>query len=132
MSKNEDNKTKSSVLQSIQTKIIGAVILFVLVIVTVNLFSTISMVSKNIEKTLDNSISTVTNMAASALNRLELEEGQETEKIADVLEGVAIEGYESSYIYAVRVSDSMMMYHPTADKIGQLVENEVVREVIAD
>ncbi len=121
---------KVSALKSIQTKIIGVVIFFVLVIVVVNLCVTIPMVSKNIEETLDNSMSTVTSMTASALNRLELQEGEEVAMIAGVADGVAVDGYKSSYVYVVRVSDSMMMYHPTADKIGQSVENEVVREVV--
>lgn len=39
---------------------------------------------------------------------------------------VGIEGADTSYAYVV-AKDGTMLYHPTADKIGQPVENEVVQ-----
>ncbi len=45
---------------------------------------------------------------------------------AELLDGVKIEGVDSSYIYLVD-KDGNMMYHPTPEKIGQPVENEVVK-----
>lgn len=45
------------------------------------------------------------------------------------LEGVHLEGIESSYAYVVS-PDGTMLYHPTADKIGQPVENEAVKKTI--
>ena len=45
------------------------------------------------------------------------------------LEGAHIEGMESSYAYVVS-PDGVMLYHPTADKIGKPVENEAVKKTV--
>ncbi len=44
----------------------------------------------------------------------------------EILDGVKISGVDSSYMYLVDMLGNMM-YHPTAEKIGQPVENEVVK-----
>ena len=50
--------------------------------------------------------------------------------LAESLDGVGLEGVESSYAYLVS-GDGTMLYHPTRDKVGQPVENEVVKGVVA-
>lgn len=50
--------------------------------------------------------------------------------LAGSLDGVGLDGVESSYAYLVS-SDGTMLYHPTKDKVGQPVENEVVTNVVA-
>lgn len=47
------------------------------------------------------------------------------------LNGVGLQGVSTSYVYLVS-PDGTMLYHPTADKIGQPVENDVVKGVTAD
>ena len=44
---------------------------------------------------------------------------------------VGLKGVESSYAYVVS-PDGTMLYHPTPEKIGEPVENEVVKGVVAD
>ena len=46
-------------------------------------------------------------------------------------EGVGVEGIKSSYAYIV-AKDSTMLYHPTKDKVGQPVENEVVKGIVEE
>ena len=53
----------------------------------------------------------------------------EAENLAYSLDGVALEGVESSYAYVVS-PDGIMLYHPTADKIGQPVENAAVTQTV--
>lgn len=48
-----------------------------------------------------------------------------------VFNGVGIEGIESSYAYVV-AGDGNMLYHPTRDKVGQPVENDLVKGIVAD
>ena len=48
-----------------------------------------------------------------------------------VLGNVAMEGIESSYAYLV-AKDGTMLYHPSSEKIGQPVENEVVKNVVKE
>lgn len=54
---------------------------------------------------------------------------------AEMLEGVLadskLEGTESSYSYLVG-RDSTMLYHPTPEKIGQPVENDAVKQILAE
>ncbi|MBO5483980.1 MAG: methyl-accepting chemotaxis protein [Lachnospiraceae bacterium] len=44
---------------------------------------------------------------------------------------VGVEGVESSYAYVV-AANGTMLFHPTAEKIGKPVENDVVKNVIAE
>lgn len=44
---------------------------------------------------------------------------------------VGLQGVDSSYAYVVN-GDGTMLYHPTEEKIGQPVENAVVKDVITD
>lgn len=45
------------------------------------------------------------------------------------LSGVKLEGMDSSYIYVVQ-NDGTMLYHPTKEKVGQPVENAVIKGVV--
>ncbi len=48
---------------------------------------------------------------------------------ATALEGVMLEGVESSYTYMVS-ADGTMLYHPTVEKVGQPVENAAVKGLV--
>ncbi|MDE6626229.1 MAG: methyl-accepting chemotaxis protein [Lachnospiraceae bacterium] len=60
-----------------------------------------------------------------------VDEALSSEQLTKYLAGVGLEGVESSYVYVV-APDGTMLYHPTPEKIGQPVENEVVKGVTAD
>ena len=47
-----------------------------------------------------------------------------------ILANAKMEGVESSYAYMVS-PDGTMLYHPTESKVGEPVENEVIKDVIA-
>lgn len=51
--------------------------------------------------------------------------------LGQILSEVKIEGMDSSYAYLVS-ADGTMLYHPTPEKIGSPVENEVVTKLVAD
>ncbi|MCM1497556.1 MAG: methyl-accepting chemotaxis protein [Clostridium sp.] len=59
------------------------------------------------------------------------EEALSAETLTKYLAGIGLEGVESSYVYVV-AADGTMLYHPTPEKIGQPVENAVVKGVTAD
>lgn len=59
------------------------------------------------------------------------EEALSVETLSGTLSDVGIEGVDSSYVYVVS-ADGTMLYHPTAEKIGQPVENAVIKGVTAD
>lgn len=56
---------------------------------------------------------------------------QDQAMLTQILSDVKIEGMDSSYAYLVS-SDGTMLYHPTPEKIGSPVENEVVTKLVAD
>ena len=56
---------------------------------------------------------------------------QSTDVLSTILSKAGMNGYESSYAYLVS-SDGTMLYHPTASKIGQPVENSVVKGIVSD
>lgn len=49
----------------------------------------------------------------------------------DILQSAGIEGLSSSYAYCV-APDGIMLYHPTQEKVGALVENVVITQVVAE
>lgn len=51
------------------------------------------------------------------------------DKIKEILADAHVKGFDSSYAYLVS-PDKTMIYHPTAEKVGQPVENEVVKGVV--
>ena len=67
-------------------------------------------------------------LVENAMNALELDE-RPYETYASILENVKIENVDSSYVYLVN-EQGTMLYHPTEEKVGQPVENEVVRGLV--
>lgn len=57
--------------------------------------------------------------------------GLSEEKLEELFSEVTVRGVENSYAYVV-ASDGTMCYHPTKEKIGEKVENEVISQVAAD
>lgn len=53
------------------------------------------------------------------------------EELDAVFKDVGIEGIESSYAYVV-AGDGTMLYHPTREKVGQPVENALVKDLVAE
>lgn len=68
-------------------------------------------------------------VSADSINSLD-EKDMTDEQYKRMLSGVKLEGTESSYAYLVDGKDGTMLYHPSTDKIGQPVENEVIKEVV--
>lgn len=55
----------------------------------------------------------------------------EPERLEEHFKDVKLEGVESSYVYVVSPNGTML-YHPTAEKIGKPVENEVITKVVEE
>ena len=59
------------------------------------------------------------------------EEALTPEGLERLVGDISISGMSSSYAYVVS-ADGTMMYHPTADKIGQPVENDAVKQLLQE
>ena len=66
----------------------------------------------------------------TSIQDIGFEETFKTEYLNSLLGEVGLSGIESSYVYVVS-PEGTMLYHPTPEKIGQPVENEVVKGVVA-
>lgn len=53
-----------------------------------------------------------------------------TSVLKETVKGGGLDGVESSYVYVVG-KDGTMLYHPTESKIGEPVENEIIKNVVA-
>ena len=51
------------------------------------------------------------------------------DRLETLLGGIGIQGMDSSYFYVV-ASDGTVLYHPTTEKIGQPVENQLILNVV--
>lgn len=72
---------------------------------------------------------TVSNGATLEIMRKQIKL-KDPEALKNSFQDVGLDGIDSSYAYVV-TSDGRMQYHPTADKIGKPVENQVIKDVVA-
>ena len=89
--------------------------------------------SKLIREQARSSMLSLTKMSAKMLE-YEISNGSEempAEMLAGILADAKLVGVDSSYSYLVS-RDSTMLYHPTPDKIGQPVENDAVKQILAE
>jgi len=124
-----ETKEKVSFIHSIAAKIM----LMVVVMVALSLMACISIANVRASATVSNVnekfILSLTESAAKTLDKIPAEVDFSTQ-CAAVMQDMSMEGVPSAYGYLVD-SDGTMLYHPTADKIGKAVENEVVKGVVS-
>lgn len=123
---------KKAKRKSISTKIAALVIVAVLISNIACIFICINSASNQLKKMVKNNMITLAETYASTLDTVMTQQGGTAlyyEKYAEVLKNVKIEGIDSSYVYVVG-NDGTMLYHPTRDKVGQPVENVVIKSVI--
>ncbi len=117
-------------IHSIKTKITALTIGIVVCVAALLLVVLISNGRKQIVNVTQNYLLDIAEAYGKEL------EGQEDKLsdpgyLANLLNGVGLQGISSSYAYLVD-AEGTMLYHPTADKIGQPVENSVVKSLIQD
>lgn len=121
--------------QSIRFKLISMTILICIILaVSMNVY-TIHNSKVNYNEMTHNYLYDLTIAYGENIDTLIKHTGKEqvlqSDDLKEILEGVGVEGVESSYAYLVG-SDGTMLYHPTADKIGKPVENTVVKGLVDD
>lgn len=125
-----EKQKKVTFIHSISAKVtiltIG-IVLFSVIISMVNA----SMKSKAaVSDVYSEYILTMAEMAANEIDQIP-DDMLNIDTYSALLGDIKMEGIESSYAYLVS-SDGTMLYHPTAEKIGQSVENEVVLGVVSE
>lgn len=111
-------------IQSIRTKIIFMVFLCMVILVAISTTLSVTGMRGNYKNIAKNYMYDLAVYAGKGI----LGDGQMDEAKFEMLEKITVQGIDSSYAYVVS-KDGTMLFHPTADKIGKPVENEVVKGV---
>lgn len=125
-----NNNTIATLFHSIKTKIVISIISSVLIAIMICMYTVIP-ISKNLLS--DTTKSYMLSLATSERTILDTtisDSNATIQQYSNILESVRVENAKSSYAYLV-ASDGIMKYHPTADKIGAVVENEVVKDLVS-
>ncbi len=131
----KEQKNKVSFFHSIKIKILLLVFGTVLSSVVICIATAVPLSRNSLSELTENYMEDMVYIAGESLVRDVEARGYDTVMTAEVLDqylsGVKVRGMDSSYAYLVS-SDSVMMYHPTPDKIGQPVENDAVKQLAGE
>ncbi|MBQ8326794.1 MAG: methyl-accepting chemotaxis protein [Lachnospiraceae bacterium] len=126
---------KVGVLHSIKTKVAMLVAGTLICVIAFNLIILVPYLTKIIEQQNKNYLYDMADtnglMLETMLDMSSAEEVLTYETLLPVLDGVGIEGIESSYAYVVS-QDGTMLFHPTKSKVGQPVENALVSGLVEE
>ena len=128
-------KHRVSVIHSMRTKIMLLVQIGALCSCLMVLQMTVPRAEEELTTLTQNSMLSLVEAYAAGMET-EITEYQQHGRTLDyeayegILANAKMEGVESSYAYMVS-PDGTMLYHPTESKVGEPVENEVIKDVIA-
>ncbi len=131
--KMKNNNSRVGFFHSLKFKIMVLAEVFLIIAVVGCIVIALPTSSKLIKEQARSSMLSLTKMSARMLEYEIAAAGGEMsdEMFAEILADVKLEGVDSSYSYLV-ARDSTMLYHPTPEKIGQPVENEAVKQILAE
>lgn len=133
--KEKSNKKQLAFWNSLKTRIVLLVVIAVTATVITMLLITVPSIRSNVTGTIQNYMNDMALLAGDAMERKIQYAGEEdafaTEELEDLVGDISISGMSSSYAYIVS-ADGTMMYHPTAEKIGQPVENDAVKQLLGE
>lgn len=133
MEKGKKNNSKVGFFHSLKFKIMILAETFLVIAVVGCIMIALPTSSKLIREQARSSMLSLTMASARILNFEISDAGGEmpVEMLSGILMDAKLEGVDSSYSYLV-ARDSTMLYHPTPDKIGQPVENDAVKQILAE
>ncbi len=124
---------KVSILTSIRTKIVSSMFFVSILSCIVLAMLIMPNIKKNIDSTNQSYIEDLAKAYGMMFEREIKLDGIDValsySNLSESLQGVSVDGMESSYVYVV-AADGTMLYHPTADKIGKPVENAAVKQTV--
>ena len=132
--KQNSSKRNSGFWGSLKTKVVLLVLAAIAVTVISLLALVIPVVNRNLYKLNSNYMSDVCNTTGQNLDAAISRSGStilNEDYLRKLVGKVSINGIDSSYAYVV-LADGTMVYHPDSAKIGQPVENSVVKGLVAD
>lgn len=131
----QNSSKKTAFLKSIKVKILLLIVCVVAATGLLNLCITVPSVKNNVKAVIQNYMNDITSVSGENIEEEIQFEGAEAtltpEALSALLGNIKIAGMDSSYAYVVS-ADGTMLYHPTADKIGQPVENAAVKQILGE
>ena len=130
--KKEKQHSQVSFWHSMKTQFIAVVMLVAAVIVTLYTVMIMPGVKSNIRGIYSNYLLDLSVSYGREMDQvMAADKGLlgNADRLKEILQEVGIEGKKSAYAYLVSF-DGTMLYHPTAEKIGEPVENEAVKKML--
>ncbi len=127
-------KNKVKFISSIRSRIVLLVLVTTLLFILIAMLSVLPIIRSSLGETQESYTNDVAVSYGTLLGTHVKEKGLEVvagEETVKMLANIQIDKQESSYAYVVDLKGTML-YHPTAEKIGQPVENAVVKQILSD
>lgn len=126
----EQSKTKKrgTFAAKIIVMVILAVIVSNVICMVFILESSKKQITDSTKHTMVDDINTTSKIVENEISNADTED-LDYDEYAKSLSDVKLEGMDSSYVYVVK-NDGTMLYHPTKEKVGQPVENAVIKGVV--
>ena len=132
---NERKKSSVSFWHSMKTSFMLVVVAVAAAVVVMYTLMIMPGIRSNIRQIYSNYLLDLTLSYGSELDetltRVDDKMLDHVDTMQKIVEQAQLEGIDSSYGYIVS-TDGTMLYHPTAEKIGQPVENETVKKIVAE
>lgn len=122
------NKRRGTFAAKIIVMVILAVIVSNVICMVFILESSKKQITDSTKHTMVDVINTTSKIVENEISNADAED-LDYDEYAKSLSDVKLEGIDSSYVYVVK-NDGTMLYHPTKEKVGQPVENAVIKEVV--
>lgn len=126
----EQSKTKKrgTFAAKIIVMVILAVIVSNVICMVFILESSKKQITDSTKHTMVDVINTTSKIVENEISNADTED-LDYDEYAKSLSDVKLEGMDSSYVYVVK-NDGTMLYHPTKEKVGQPVENAVIKGAV--
>ena len=122
------NKKRGTFATKIIKMVILAVVISNVICMVFILESSKKQITDSTKHTMIDVINTTSEIVENEISNADAED-LDYDQYAKSLSEVKLEGMDSSYVYVVK-NDGTMLYHPTKEKVGQPVENAVIKGVV--
>lgn len=122
------NKKRGTFATKIIAMVILAIVISNVICMVFILESSKKQITDSVKHTMVDVVSTTSKIMENEISNSDADD-LDYDGYAKDLSGVKLEGMDSSYMYVVQ-NDGTMLYHPTKEKVGQPVENAVIKGVV--
>ena len=122
------NKRRGTFAAKIIVMVILAVIVSNVICTVFILESSKKQITDRVKHTMADVVNTTSKIMENEISNSGLDD-LDYDGYANNLSDVKLEGMDSAYMYVVQ-NDGTMLYHPTKEKVGQPVENAVIKGVV--